>query len=188
MLNYGYFQLAILLKIFLENKSRKDPPSCSFEALICDGILIIKHTISTAPLSAQSEMEIDETINASDDTTISLTDTDSTQPSTSDNNNLWTYMIKQEGGKAKCKICNVLLSRKNGATSGLRKHLDRIHQIKPPENTTGKPRSGSYRVSVDQKKKLDTLIISCIVEDGRSFNDMRKPGIMKLFNQMAPGE
>jgi hypothetical protein len=35
---------------------------------------------------------------------------------------LWDYMTKEEDEKAKCNLCNVILSRQNGATSGLRKH------------------------------------------------------------------
>lgn len=40
---------------------------------------------------------------------------------------------------------------------------------------------------VEEKKKLKELALNCILEDGRSFDDLRKSGIMKLFNGLMEG-
>lgn len=40
---------------------------------------------------------------------------------------VWKYMSKQGHDMAKCAICEVLLKRKNGSTTGLRKHLFQVH-------------------------------------------------------------
>ena len=40
---------------------------------------------------------------------------------------VWKYMTKVDD-KAKCNLCGVILCRKNGNTSGLRKHLRQVHK------------------------------------------------------------
>jgi len=97
-------------------------------------------------------------------------------------------MVKQQTEKAKCNICGVILSRKNGATTGLRKHLHQVHKIEPFGVTSTKSRSKSYQLSIEEKKRLDSLIIKCIIEDGRSFSDMRQSGIVKVFNHLVQGK
>jgi hypothetical protein len=101
---------------------------------------------------------------------------------------LWNYMIKQANEKAKCNICNTILSRQNGGTTGLRKHLHQVHKIQSFSTKSKKLRSKSCRLSSEQKKKLDYLIIKCIVQDGRSFDDMRRPGILKVIDYLLPGK
>jgi hypothetical protein len=102
--------------------------------------------------------------------------------------NLWDYMTKQQNEKAKCNICSIILSRKNGSTSGLRKHLYQVHKIEPFGFVSSKSQRKSYKLSVEEKKKLDSLVIKCVIQDGRSFSDMRQAGILKLFNHIIPGE
>jgi hypothetical protein len=97
-------------------------------------------------------------------------------------------MTKQENEKAKCNKCNTILSRQNGATSGLRKHLFQVHKIESFGVTSERSRSKSYSISSEEKKKLDSLLIKCIVQDGRGFDDMRRPGILKVFSHLAPGK
>ncbi len=113
---------------------------------------------------------------------------DETQSNNNYETNLWHYMTKQEHKKAKCNICNRILSRNNGATSGLRKHLFQIHNIESFGVISKNSRSKSYAIPTEEKQKLDSLLINCIVQDGRSFDDMRRPGMLKVFNHMAPGE
>jgi hypothetical protein len=48
------------------------------------------------------------------------------QQKSDSSSNLWEHMSKQLNEKAKCEICGVVLSRQNGSTTGLRKHLFRI--------------------------------------------------------------
>ncbi len=80
-------------------------------------------------------------------------DTDNTNEAKSNDNDdvsLWNYMMKQQNEKATCNICGVILSRKNGATSGLRKHLYQIHKIESFGITSTKSRSKSYQLSIEE--------------------------------------
>jgi hypothetical protein len=43
-------------------------------------------------------------------------------------------------------------------------------------------------VSEDMKKKLNELVYECIVEDGRTFGDLRKPGMTRFLEKILPGE
>ncbi|CAF3195403.1 unnamed protein product, partial [Rotaria sp. Silwood2] len=45
--------------------------------------------------------------------------------------------------------CGVILSLKNGATTGLRKHLYQIHKIESFGITSKQSRSKSYRLSIE---------------------------------------
>ncbi|CAF4166579.1 unnamed protein product, partial [Rotaria sordida] len=135
-------------------------------------------------------MEIVEDIDTYHPTDINKMDTDDTnkvKSNVNDDTNLWNYMVKLQNEKAKCKICGVVLSRKNGATTGLRKHLHQIHKIESFGITSKKSRSNVYQLSIEEKKKLDSLIIKCVIEDGRSFTDMRRSGILKVFNHLVQG-
>ncbi|CAF0857088.1 unnamed protein product [Didymodactylos carnosus] len=38
-----------------------------------------------------------------------------------------------------------------------------------------------------QKRILDAIAIQCVIEDGRSFSDLRKAGMMKLLDALLPG-
>ena len=111
---------------------------------------------------------------------------DQTQSNEDLDTKLWSYMTKQNNEKAKCNICNKIYSRKNGATSGLRKHLFKVHDMTAFGVSSERSRPQLNAISPDEKKKLDSLLISCIVQDGRSFDDMRRPGILKVFNHFAP--
>ena len=42
-------------------------------------------------------------------------------------------------------------------------------------------------LSPDEKRKLQELALNAIIEDGRSFNDLNKPGVMKSFNGLLHG-
>jgi len=102
--------------------------------------------------------------------------------------NLWDYMTKLDNEKAQCKICSTILSRKNGATSGLRKHLFKVHKIESFGAVAEKPRSKLNQISTEKKTQIDSLLIKCIVQDGRSFDDMRRPGMLKVLKYLAPGK
>ena len=102
--------------------------------------------------------------------------------------NLWRYMSKQQNNKAKCNLCDAVLSRTNGTTTGMRKHLFLIHKLECFAITTSKKQSRPNHLSSDEKKKLDSLAISCIVQDGRGFGDLQRPGILRLFNHLLPDQ
>jgi hypothetical protein len=96
--------------------------------------------------------------------------------------------LKKEGNKkARCTKCGKILSRKNGATSGLRKHLFQVHKIESFGITHENSRSKPAEFSAEEKKKIDSILINCIVQDDRSFDDMRRPGMLKVFNHLVPG-
>jgi hypothetical protein len=101
---------------------------------------------------------------------------------------LWDYMTKEEDEKAKCNLCNVISSRQNSATSGLRKHLFQVHKVEPFSVISENPRSKLSHISAEERKKIDSLLLNCIVQDGRSFDDMRRPGLLKIFNHLTPGK
>lgn len=135
--------------------------------------------------------EVFENADTNDPSDVNRTDsnsTDDTPTNVSHTSDLWHYMTKQENQKAKCTLCNIILSRRNGATSGLRKHLSRVHQIELSTAVREKSRAQSDLIPPDEKKKLDSLIIDCIIQDGRSFDDMRRPGILKVFNHLRPSK
>jgi hypothetical protein len=116
------------------------------------------------------------------------TNTNGTQANDNNLSNLWDYMTKQENQKAKCNKCNKILSRQNGATSGLRKHLFHVHKVQSFGIISENSRSKSSEISTEDKEKLDSILINCIAQDGRGFDDMRRPGMLKVFNHLAPGE
>ena len=98
-------------------------------------------------------------------------------------------MTKQENEKAKCNKCNAILSRKNGATSGLRKHLFQVHKLDSFSiDVSQNPQPKLYHISTEEKKKIDSLLINCIVQDGLSFDDMKRPGMLKVLTYLAPGK
>ena len=69
-----------------------------------------------------------------------------TQPNTNHLSSLWNFMTKEDNEKAKCNICNTVLSRQSGATSGLRKHLLQVHKIDSFGMVSEHPRSKSCQI------------------------------------------
>ncbi len=70
----------------------------------------------------------------------------------------------------------------------MRKHLYQVQKLQAFGVTSTKFRSKSCQVSSEQKKKIDSLIIKCIIEDGRSFSDMGQSGILKVFDHLVEGK
>ena len=110
------------------------------------------------------------------------------QQTSNSHSDVWQFMKKEEEEKAKCNLCAAILSRKNCGTTGLRKHLLQVHQLQQFGVCFTRKRTSAKRVSVERKKQLDSLIIRCIIEDGRSFGDMRRQGLLKVFNSLLPGK
>ena len=82
------------------------------------------------------------------------------------------------------------LSRKGQSTSGLRRHFRLVHKLKEFQEKvikTTKKDSMFDNLSGDEKRKLHSLALNAIIEDGRSFNDLNKPGIKKLFDGLLQG-
>ncbi|CAF1421677.1 unnamed protein product [Rotaria sordida] len=102
---------------------------------------------------------------------------------------VWKYATKIDPEKARCDICKIEISRKGQSTSGVRRHLRTVHKLKEFEEKTIKTTKKNIMInnlSPDKKQKLHVLALNAIVEDGRSFNDLNKPGIIKLFNGFRP--
>ncbi|CAF2972075.1 unnamed protein product, partial [Rotaria sp. Silwood2] len=97
---------------------------------------------------------------------------------------VWKYATKISPEKAR------LLSRKGQSTSSVRRHLRLVHELKEFEEKTiksAKRYTMMNSLSPDEKRKLNELALNAIIEDGRSFNDLNKPGIVKLFNGLLSG-
>jgi hypothetical protein len=84
----------------------------------------------------------------------------------------------------------VEISRTGQTTSGLRRHFRLVHKLKEFEEKTIKStKNNSHRneLSIEEKRKLHSLALNAIIEDCRSFNDLNKPGLFKLFNALSNG-
>ena len=74
-------------------------------------------------------------------------------------------------------------------TTGLGRHLYSclgLQQFK-----TGNGRSGirkRTKLSATVVRKFNSLVYDCIIKDGRSFGDLRKPGLARLLSEMLPGK
>ena len=136
-------------------------------------------------------IEVVEDIDTSysiDTSEMDIGDRNEVNANASDSINLWNYMMKQQTKKAKYNICGVILSRTHAATSGLGMHLYRVHKIEPFGKASTKSSSKFHQLSIDEKNKLGLLMIKCIIEDGRSFSDIRQSGILKIFNHLVQGK
>lgn len=84
----------------------------------------------------------------------------------------------------------LVLSRKGQTTSSIRRHLRSVHKMDEFEEKHVDPsvtNNSFNQLSIDQKRKLQSLAVNAIIQDGRSFNDLNKPGIAKLFNGLLDG-
>jgi hypothetical protein len=101
---------------------------------------------------------------------------------------VWDYATKMDNEKAKCHKCQRDIGCKGHSTSGLRRHLYSclgLQQFK-----TGNGRSGirkRTKLSATVVQKFNSLVFDCIIKDGRSFGDLRKPGLARLLSEMLPG-
>lgn len=99
---------------------------------------------------------------------------------------VWKYAVRNDDNvTATCKICNNIVKTKNWSTTGLRKHLTQVHQI-PLE--ISKSKTEKSKISNSLKKELHTLAINAIIQDSRSFDDLRRPGILNFLRKAIPGK
>ncbi|CAF3328630.1 unnamed protein product [Rotaria socialis] len=98
---------------------------------------------------------------------------------------VWNYATKLNNGKAKCNNCNREISCKDHSTTGLRRHLFRC--IKIPSFMSHRNGSTTSSIGHDLKRRLNELVYKCIIEDGRTFGDLRNPGIIRLLEDIIPG-
>lgn len=99
---------------------------------------------------------------------------------------VWNYADKLPNGKAKCLKCNKEISIKDHSTTCLRRHVNRCQKLSifsPKKNV----QKSSSKISSDMKDRLDRLVYSCLIQDGRSFSDFQKPGIVRFLQEALPG-
>ena len=101
---------------------------------------------------------------------------------------VWKYADKISSGIAQCNQCGKKIKTNQGGTSSLRKHLLQQHReldlssLKPTERTI------NNSISKEKKFRLDRLLTRATFEDGRSFGDFRKSGMIKFLNEAVPGK
>lgn len=103
---------------------------------------------------------------------------------------VWQYAIRcPNSNYSTCCLCpdNKKISTHNGSTSTLRKHLITKHNIHEVALPNEKRKSIKPSISIQRKQELHTLCIYCIIKDGRTFNDLHKPGMKKLLQSLIPG-
>jgi hypothetical protein len=138
-------------------------------------------------LSSNSRNTVTITTNV-DETSDQAQSTDQTQENTDTlpmKSEVWDYATKLHNGKVKCHKCNREISCKDHSTTGLRRHLQRCLNIS--KFISNAHRSSNSTINNDMKKKLNELVYKCIIEDGRSFGDLRKPGMARFIEEILPG-
>lgn len=117
------------------------------------------------------------------------------RPSNSSNtrtrSNVWKYFERVSDIpplKATCLLCGAQLLTPNYATTSLKRHLYQRHCLEE-FGSTGSTREtvAVANISKSVKAKLDALALDAIIQDGRTFGDLQKPGIHKLLEKMQPG-
>jgi len=104
---------------------------------------------------------------------------------------VWQYAIRcPNSNYSTCRLCpdNKQISTNNGSTSTLRKHLIAKHNIHELVLTNDKRKSTKSSISINKKRELHDLFINCIIRDGRTFNDLHKPGMKKILQELIPGK
>ncbi|CAF1348346.1 unnamed protein product, partial [Rotaria sordida] len=100
--------------------------------------------------------------------------------------NVWLYATKSEDGKsATCNLCGYVCAVVCHSTSTIRYHLIRQHDKYDLIISRSSPSSKS-KVSQHFKDELHSLCYNAIIIDHRPFNDMRKPGLLTIFNKLCP--
>lgn len=110
-----------------------------------------------------------------------------TENETSLRSSVWKHATKISPNTARCNACGKMMKTINGGTSSLRKHLLHQHNIIPTPSRKSCTRPKRLSLSKEKKSRLDHLLKSATFEDGRSFGDFRKSGIMKFLAEAVPG-
>ena len=107
---------------------------------------------------------------------------------------VWKYAHRDcdNPGWAVCKLCPTFplpkrLSVKDGTTSALRKHLINVHKKEELEPVAKKSQRSISNILPNERDRLHQLLIDAVVVDGRTFSDIRKPGISRFLDEVIPG-
>ncbi|CAF4511144.1 unnamed protein product, partial [Rotaria sp. Silwood2] len=101
----------------------------------------------------------------------------------------WQYAVRDNHPTyAICCLCpdKKRISTNNGSTTTLRKHLISKHNkfdLILPNHERKRNKTLSNPI---KKQQLHHMLISCIIHDGRTFNDFEKAGIKKILQVLVP--
>lgn len=99
---------------------------------------------------------------------------------------VWLYAKKSNDGKqASCTLCDFVCSCNSHSTSTIRQHLIIKHNKTDLINKSST--SNETTIPLSLKRELHQLCYYAIIKDGRSFNDLNKPGIKCLISKLCPG-
>lgn len=170
-------------KIFLSNSLNGKKTSSSF----------VNSSFQSPVLSLTSNIDGEE--GAEEDRLVSnnIVGSDSVDPLVTQRKNLrssvWKYATKVSSDVGQCNVCSKTIKTTTGGTTTLRKHLLRKHNI---TDVAHRPESSrktiNKTISKQRKARLDQLVKIAIFEDGRTFGDFRKSGIMKFISEAIPGK
>jgi hypothetical protein len=68
---------------------------------------------------------------------------------------------------------------KDYSTNSLRRHSACCQKLSI-FTSNKKSRTSSSTISAEMKQKLGNLVYNCLIQDGRSFGDFQKPGIVSF--------
>ncbi|CAF3910994.1 unnamed protein product [Rotaria sp. Silwood1] len=103
---------------------------------------------------------------------------------------VWRYAVRHaDPNYAVCCLCkdNKRISTNNGSTSTLRKHLIFKHNMRELILPHQQRKCKYSSTNITNKKQLHELLISCVIRDGRTFNDFQKSGFKKVLQELVPG-
>lgn len=103
---------------------------------------------------------------------------------------VWQYAIRNTNKNfATCNLCDdkKQISTNNGSTSTLRKHLILVHNLHHLALPSKKKENSTSTITLNRKRELDSLLINCIIKDGRTFGDFYKLGLKKILHELVPG-
>ena len=104
---------------------------------------------------------------------------------------VWKYAVRENDlNYAICCLCKeyTRISTHNGSTSTLRRHLILKHNLKELILSSSKNKRAKFSIDPIRKQQLHNLSIDCIIRDSRIFNDLQKPGIKRLLQEIIPGK
>ena len=134
--------------------------------------------------SQENEDSIDESRNTAD------TDDDdlSNVGTRTLKSNVWKFAKKISPGVAQCGTCGRLIKTSAGGTTSIRKHLINMHGMKSLANQSTPRRKTASSITRERKARLDHLLNLAIFQDGRTFGDFRRAGVMRFFAEAIPGK
>jgi hypothetical protein len=169
-------------KSFLSNTTttnERDPDSESVEVLDHDHYT--KHNNKKLKVAKNKAI----VISTNNDLPITTNETTTVQSS-----EVWQYAIRCPNSEFSiCCLCpnDKKISTNNGSTSTLRKHLITKHQLYQLALPNNKRKRSGPSIDNNKKQHLHDLFTKCIIRDGRTFNDLQKPGLKKILQELIPG-